>query len=99
VTRINWTTGAVRVAPDLVIEILSRSTAKRDLHAKFVLYERNGVKEYWVVFPWDKAIDIYALDEGHKFSIAGQYQYPNKVKVEKQGDGSLASFVIIWYKG
>jgi Uma2 family endonuclease len=50
-------------APDLVIEILSSSTAKKDLNEKFNLYERSGVLQYWVVFPKFRVIDIYSLDE------------------------------------
>ena len=37
-------------APDLIIEILSYSTAKKDLNEKFNLYQQAGVKEYWIVF-------------------------------------------------
>ncbi|MBN1241273.1 MAG: Uma2 family endonuclease [Spirochaetales bacterium] len=41
----------VRGAPDLVIEILSRTTTKRDLRDKFAVYEKHGVREYWIVDP------------------------------------------------
>lgn len=73
-------------APDIVIEILSQATAKRDLHDKFMAYERSGVKQYWVVFPWDKALDIYMPNDFHKFEIVGKYQYPDKFKVDYLGD-------------
>jgi len=42
-------------APDLVVEIISLSTASRDYHEKRMLYEAFGVKEYWIVFPDGKA--------------------------------------------
>ncbi len=42
-------------APDLVIEILSPSTGKYDLHQKKDVYERCGVQEYWVINPETKA--------------------------------------------
>lgn len=45
-------------APDLVIEILSPFTNKKDLNEKYNLYEENGVKEYWVVYPSDKMVQI-----------------------------------------
>ncbi|HTG55958.1 MAG TPA: Uma2 family endonuclease [Niabella sp.] len=51
-------------APDLIIEILSPYTAKKDMNEKFNLYEENGVNEYWVVFPDTKAINQYFLKEG-----------------------------------
>lgn len=50
-------------APDLIIEILSPYTAKKDMNEKFNLYEENGVNEYWVVFPDTKAINQYFLKE------------------------------------
>ncbi len=41
----------IRGSPDLVVEILSPSTMKKDVREKFTLYERMGVKEYWIVEP------------------------------------------------
>ena len=51
-------------APDLVVEILSPSTLKRDKGYKMELYERSGVPEYWLVDPENKAIEIYHLTDG-----------------------------------
>ncbi len=51
-------------APNLIIEILSKSTSKKDLSIKFDLYEENGVQEYWIVNPDDKSVLIYVLKEG-----------------------------------
>lgn len=48
-------------SPDLIIEIISPSTAKKDIDYKYKLYEENGVKEYWIVFPDSNAIDQYHL--------------------------------------
>jgi len=50
-------------APDLVVEILSESTAYRDLIQKKKLYAKFGVKEYWIVVPEEKTIDIYSLKD------------------------------------
>ena len=48
-------------APDLIIEILSPSTSKKDLNEKFQLYEKHGVREYWVVDPGNKYIQVFHL--------------------------------------
>src|SRR5438105_83946 len=56
----------VSAAPDLVIEILSESTAKRDCGIKAKLYERTGVKEFWIVDPREKTVEIFRRDE-HRF--------------------------------
>ncbi|MDA3941793.1 MAG: Uma2 family endonuclease [Spirochaetia bacterium] len=58
-------------APDLVIEILSPSTSKKDLNDKFQLYEKHGVKEYWVVDPGNKYIRVFHLKFEEKKS--GKY--------------------------
>ncbi len=54
-------------APDLVIEILSPATSKKDRMTKYYLYERFGVKEYWLVSPEDKTIQVYILQENGKY--------------------------------
>ncbi len=48
-----------RGAPELVIEILSPSTAARDHLTKRALYERHGVREYWLVHPLDRILTVY----------------------------------------
>ena len=50
-------------APDVVVEILSPSTAYYDLTEKKDVYERVGVKEYWIVDPKRKSFEIYANSE------------------------------------
>ena len=52
-------------APDLIIEILSPSTAAKDLKVKRALYEKHGVQEYWLVHPTDRLVFSYQLiDDG-----------------------------------
>ena len=46
-------------APDLVVEILSPSTAKRDKIDKFALYEKHGTREYWLVDPDHNQIEVW----------------------------------------
>lgn len=51
----------VRGAPDLVVEVLSPSTASHDHVLKRRVYERAGVPEYWLVHPTDRMVTIYRL--------------------------------------
>lgn len=51
-----------RGAPDVVIEVLSPSTAGRDQITKRAIYERHGVREYWLVHPTDRVVTIYRRD-------------------------------------
>jgi len=53
--------------PDWIIEILSPSTAHKDMKEKFEVYEKAGVKEYWIVFPVEKNILVYTLNEEGKY--------------------------------
>jgi Uma2 family endonuclease len=62
----------VRGAPELVIEIASTSTRKRDETIKRRLYERHGVSEYWVVDPELDAIRVYRR-EGDRFGRAVEF--------------------------
>ena len=57
---ISWG-GDIYGSPDMVVEILSRSTKKRDITIKKDTYERNGVREYWIIDPYMKAISVYLL--------------------------------------
>ena len=49
-------------SPDIIIEITSPATAKKDLNEKYNLYEQNGVIEYWVVFAEAKYLNQYVLN-------------------------------------
>ncbi|GFI46362.1 hypothetical protein IMSAGC019_01676 [Lachnospiraceae bacterium] len=59
-------------APELVVEVLSPSTAKNDKGYKKDLYEKAGVKEYWIVDPNMHSIEVYLLSGG-RFRINGFY--------------------------
>jgi Uma2 family endonuclease len=54
-------------APDLAVEILSPASSKRDLVDKMSLYQRHGVREYWVVDTCNRAISIWNLEKDGKF--------------------------------
>ncbi|MBR2179463.1 MAG: Uma2 family endonuclease [Selenomonadaceae bacterium] len=65
---------AIHGTPDLVVEILSKSTAIKDRMDKFVIYEKFGVKEYWIVDPFIKSVEVYLLKDG-KLQRSDIYQY------------------------
>ena len=56
-----------RGAPDWVIEVLSPSTSLRDMNTKRDLYERHGVREYWLVYPTERWIMIYVLNDNKRY--------------------------------
>lgn len=62
-----------RGVPDMVAEIFSRSTMKRDISVKKDIYERNGIKEYWIINPWSESIEVYLLRDG-KYFLDNLYQ-------------------------
>lgn len=51
-------------APDFIIEILSPSTMRTDRLVKFNLYQKAGVKEYWIVDPETQVVLVHKLEEG-----------------------------------
>jgi Uma2 family endonuclease len=60
-------------APDLIIEILSLGNSKREMKIKYELYEEAGVREYWLVYPYEESVTKFILNEKEKFEYAGQY--------------------------
>lgn len=60
-------------APDLVVEILSASTAARDRGLKFELYAASGVREYWMVDPDELTLEVYVL-RGRAYAPLGCYR-------------------------
>jgi len=59
-------------APDLVIEVLSPSTAVHDKKTKSQLYYTSGVKEYWLVDPEAKLVDVFVAGE-NKWILMGVF--------------------------
>ena len=60
---INWNK-AIYGTPDMVVEVLSRSTMQNDVTIKKDTYEKFGVKEYWIVNPFVQSIEVYLLRDG-----------------------------------
>jgi Uma2 family endonuclease len=68
-------------APDLIVEIISPTSAKNDINEKFKIYEENGVKEYWIIQPNDKTITVFILDNG-KYQHKGMYTHGTKLRTD-----------------
>lgn len=64
----------VHGAPDLVMEVLSPSTAYYDLKQKKRVYAATGVTEYWIVDPMEKSVDVLANSGGEFEKASGAYQ-------------------------
>lgn len=67
-------------APDLVVEILSPGSRRRDLHDKQKVYERYGVKEYWIVQPLEEIITVFTLGESGSYDKAVMYTTGDTLK-------------------
>ena len=68
-------------APDLIVEILSQRTRKNDLGYKKDVYEKYGVKEYWIIDPNDRSIQVYLLYE-NKYVLANVYSLYREDELE-----------------
>jgi Uma2 family endonuclease len=80
----------VRGAPDWIVEVLSPSTASHDQIKKRNLYERHGVREYWLVHPIDRLLTVYRLQ-------GDEYGKPELSPLEGETPvGILPEIVIRW---
>ncbi|MDR4508723.1 MAG: Uma2 family endonuclease [Candidatus Brocadiaceae bacterium] len=62
----------IESAPDLIVEILSPATAYYDLKHKKRIYESSGVKEFWIIDPMEKSIEVYE-------NVGGRFKLFNEV--------------------
>ncbi len=53
----------IKGAPDLIVEVFSPSTFKRDIGIKKKLYARHGVREYWIIDPEHETVDVFLLKD------------------------------------
>jgi len=61
-------------APDFIVEVLSKGTAKRDRGIKFTDYAAHGASEYWLVNPGKQTVEQYTLDpELEEYELAGTF--------------------------
>jgi Uma2 family endonuclease len=69
-------------APDLIIEILSPSTRRKDRYIKRELYQKAGVREYWMVSPEDCEIEVHLFEENSiKFFGINDSDTPEHLKL------------------
>lgn len=68
-------------APDLIIEILSPSSLRHDRFVKLGLYQRAGVREYWIVDPEYKTVQVFTQDGGGSLRISEEYGREDVAKV------------------
>ena len=87
-SKLDKKNGSYRGAPDMVVEILSPSTYRRDRLLKFNKYQKSGVREYWIVDPHSMAVETYVLDEG-ALKQHGVYESEDKVSVQILDDCTI----------
>ena len=79
-----------RGAPDWIVEVLSPTTASHDHILKRAVYERAGVREYWLVHPVDRIVTVYRLD-GARFGVPEVCEL-----IGRQSVGVLPQIEIDW---
>ncbi len=68
-------------APDMIIEIISPSSIKKDRFVKFNLYEKAGIREYWIVEPDQKLVSVFLLQKNERFSRPEMYTDEDSITV------------------
>lgn len=68
-------------APDLIVEILSPSSLRKDRLVKLRLYQRAGVREYWIVDPENKTVQVFLSDSVGTLSPHEDYGREDVAKV------------------
>ena len=80
-------------APDLVVEILSPSTAKHDRGRKLEVYGKCGVKEYWIIDIANRAIEVY-LPDGYRLKLDNVYAIYDDWYITKMTEERRAEIVM-----
>lgn len=73
----------IKGVPDLIIEVLSKSSRKHDTFIKFNLYQHYGVKEYWIIDTELETISQYILNEKNIYTIPKIYDITDEIKVNE----------------
>lgn len=68
--------------PEFVIEVLSPSNQANDLWRKRELYKRHGVREYWIINPWDYAVSVFDFgNRNQREDVPAEYTFEDEVPV------------------
>jgi len=70
------------LAPDWVCEVLSRSTEKIDRDDKLPYYAQRGVRHVWLVDPIDRRLEVYSLDDEHRWRAVRVFEGDSRVRAE-----------------
>jgi Uma2 family endonuclease len=68
------------VMPDFIVEIASDGTRSYDRNVKYKMYEKHGVKEYWIIEPFDRTIEKYILNQYQKYVQTGFYKIEDTIE-------------------
>jgi Uma2 family endonuclease len=79
-----------RGAPDLVVEIVSPATVKKDMIDKLTLYEKHGVLEYWIIHPGERSVMVYKLDKEKRYGRADVLSENDKINLHLKDTFEIA---------
>ena len=68
--------------PDLIVEILSPGNSEKDVKLKYDVYEKAGVKEYWIIYPVEETVAVLILNEKGKYNGASLYAGNDNIQCE-----------------
>lgn len=77
-------------APDWIIEIVSKNTAKHDTQTKFHLYQECGVQEYWLIYPDLQIIQQFVLDDHEHYQLLHCFAEDDQAVAQLFPDLSIA---------
>lgn len=74
--------------PDLVVEVFSPGTVRKDKRQKFKLYEKHGAREYWMMDPQEQYIEVQRLED-RRFVLQGVFEPGDTFESAVLGDKSV----------
>ena len=66
--------------PDMVMEVVSPGTLTKDTEIKKTLYERYGVREFWVVFPEERAVQVWVMGEEGRYILYSSAEIEGEIR-------------------